>query len=421
MSEQASTHGALLTSSTVTQRGDFGSGAQGVLLGLLDGALEDTAVRFRIGPRELVVGNRERLDAPGSVTLRVHDPRFFDRLVGAGNLGMGEAFMDGDFAVEEGTLWEFLSALLRNRVDKKMRGDWRTAWAVLRVQAANLLRRFQWSQVQRHYDLGDDLFHAFLDSTLTYSCGYANTPDDTLEQLQFQKLDRICRKLELRAGQHVLDIGCGFGGLLTHAARHYGVTGVGITTSRRHCEHGNERLRATGLDQRVRLELRDHRTISGSFDHVVSVGMLEHLPRTEYPRYFERIGAALAPDGTALVHVIGTTASRNVHDPFIQKHVFPGSGQVKLSEIALQCERLGLAIRDVENLCRHYAYTAKHWLENFVRNRGTLDPQRYDLRFQRLWEYYLHCSIAAGFASDSSLWQVLVMKDYAGPMPLVRV
>lgn len=421
MSEQASTHGALLSRQADARASDWGAGAQGVLLGLLDRTLTDTAVRFRVGAREWLVGNHEYADAPGSVTLRVHAPRFFDRLVGEGNLGMGEAFMDGDFSVEEGTLWEFLTALLRNRVDKQIRGDWRAAWAVLRVQAANLLRRFQWSQVQRHYDLGDDLFHSFLDPTLTYSCGYATSPDDTLEQLQFQKLDRICRKLELRPGQHVLDIGCGFGGLLTHAARHYGVTGVGITTSRRHCEHGNERLRAAGLGEHVRLELRDHRTVTGPFDHVVSVGMLEHLPRKEYARYFERIGAALRPDGTALVHVIGTTADRNVHDPFIQKHVFPGSGQVKLSEIALQCERLGLAIRDVENLCRHYAYTAKHWLENFARNRGTLDQQRYDLRFQRLWEYYLHCSIAAGFASDSALWQVLVMKNYAGPMPLARV
>jgi cyclopropane-fatty-acyl-phospholipid synthase len=421
VSDQASTHGALLAGSAAARRGAFGSGAQGLLLGLLDRALADTAVRFRIGTSEWVVGKRECVGAPGSVTLRVHDTRFFARLVGEGNLGMGEAFMDGDFTVEEGHLWEFLTALLRNRVDKQIRGDWRAVWAVLRVQAANLLRRFQWSQVQRHYDLGDELFHAFLDSTLTYSCGYATSADDTLEQLQFQKLERICRKLELRPGQHVLDIGCGFGGLLTHAARHHGVTGLGITTSRRHCEHGNERLRAAGLADQVRLELRDHRTIAGQFDHVVSVGMLEHLPRKEYGRYFDRIAAALRPDGTALVHVIGTTARRNVHDPFIQKHVFPGSGQVKLSEIATQCERLGLAIRDVENLCRHYAYTAKHWLENFVRNRGTLDQERYDLRFQRLWEYYLHCSIAAGFASDSSLWQVLVMKDYAGPMPLVRV
>jgi len=318
-------------------------------------------------------------------------------------------------------MWQFLEALLRNRVDRELRGDWRAAWAVVRVQAANLLRRFQWHHVQRHYDLGDDLFESFLDPSMTYSCGYALSPDDSLETLQLQKLDRICRKLELRPGQRLLDIGCGFGGLLIHAARRYGVEGVGITTSRRHCERGMQRISELGLSGRVRLELRDHRTVEGPFDRVVSVGMLEHLPRKEYGRYFERISAALGRDGVGLVHVIGCTARRNVHDPFIQKYVFPGSGQVRLSEMAVQCERQGLAIRDVENLCRHYGWTAKRWLERFRANAKGLDPGRYDERFRRMWEYYLHCSIAAGFASDSALFQVLFMKDHSGPMPLQRI
>jgi cyclopropane-fatty-acyl-phospholipid synthase len=411
---------ASILAGSSTSLASYDSSPRGLFLSMLDRTLTDGALRVRVGSEEFVVGNRARVD-PGTPTLHVHQERFFARVLGEGNLGLGEAFMDGDWHVEHVEVWQFLELLLKNRVDHKLRGDWRAAWAVLRVQAANLLRRWQWRQVQRHYDLGDDLFESFLDSSFTYSCGYALSPDDSLEALQFQKLDRICKKLELRQGLHVLDIGCGFGGLLMHAAKHHGVTGVGITTSRRHCERGMQRIAEAGLGGQIRLELRDHRTVEGPFDRVVSVGMLEHLPRKEYGRYFDRIAQALTPDGIGLVHAIGCTAERNVHDPFIQKHVFPGSGQVKLSEFAIYCERAGLAVRDVENLCRHYGFTAKRWLENFRRNRAGLDQKRYDERFQRMWEYYLHCSIAAGFASESALFQVLFMKDYAGPMPLQRV
>jgi cyclopropane-fatty-acyl-phospholipid synthase len=397
-----------------------GRSARDVFLTLLDASLADAAVRFEVGGESVVAG-RPELEDDDTVVLRVHRERFFARVLGEGNLGMGESFMDGDFTVERGELWAFLAVLLRNRVDRKVRGDWRTAGAVLRVQGANLLRRHQWRQVQRHYDLGDDLFESFLDPTMTYSCGYVVAPEDTLEQMQFAKLDRICRKLELREGQRVLDIGCGFGGLLAHAAKHYGIEGVGITTSERHCARGNTNLAAAGLAGRVRLELRDHRTVEGPFDRVVSVGMMEHLPRREYPRYFDRIARALRPDGAGLVHVIGCTTDANEHDPFIQKYVFPGSGQVRLSEIAGECERTGLAIRDVENLCRHYGHTALHWLRNFRANQHRLDARRYDACFRRMWEYYLHCSVAGGFASDGALWQVLFNRDYAGHMPLQRV
>jgi cyclopropane-fatty-acyl-phospholipid synthase len=386
----------------------------------MDRGLTDDAVRIEVGDQTLLVGNPGR-DGALALAIRVHRERFFARALSEGNLGLGEAYMDGDWTMEQGAIWELLVVLLRHRVDRRLRGNWRVALDVLRVQAANLLRRRQWRHVQDHYDVGDDLFETFLDSTLTYSCGYAVSPEDSLEQLQVQKLDRICRKLELRPGERLLDIGCGFGGLLIHAARQYGVEGVGITTSRRHCERGNATIARLGLAGRIHLELRDHRTVAGPFDKIVSVGMMEHLPRAEYGRYVDRIAGALAAQGLALVHVIGCTSARNAHDPFIQKYIFPGSGQVRLSEIAAGCERRGLAIRDVENLCRHYGWTAMRWLGRFEANQHRLDPARYDARFRRMWEYYLHCATAAGFASDGALWQVLLMKDYAGPMPLQRV
>lgn len=393
-----------------------------VFVDLLDRHLHDASLVLELDDRTIVCGARDEHGGPlpGAVTLRVHRPRLFARILGEGNLGMGESFMDGDFTVERGELHELLTTLLRNRVDQRLRRDPATLLRVVGLQVANLVRRHQWRHVQRHYDLGPELFAAFLDDARVYSCGYAESPEDDLEQLQFQKLDRICRKLELKPDETLLDIGCGMGGLLIHAARHFGVRGVGITNSEDHAKVGNQSIAAAGLADRAVIELRDHRTITGPFDKIVSVGMLEHLPRREYRRYFDRIAAALAPRGLGLVHAIGTTAPKVDHDPFIQKYIFPGSGQMLLSDVARELERHHIAIRDVENIVRHYGYTVLRWLERFRRNVSSLDPARYDEPFRRMWEYYFHCGVAGAFASDGAVYQVLFARDYAAPIPLRR-
>ncbi len=393
------------------------SRARRTLVSLLDGHLAAGRVTFRVGGDRIDVG---RGSAPAAV-VRVRRERFFERVLAQGNLGLGEAFMDGDWEVEEGSLEGLLETLLRARLDRRLAGDRRVLVMLIGLQVLNRFRLRQWSHVQRHYDLGDDLFELFLDESLAYSCGYQLSPDDSLEALQRQKFDRICRKLELKPGDRLLDIGCGFGGLLVHAARHFGASGLGITTSRRHAEKGRERVAAAGLSDRLSIELRDHRTVEGRFDKVVSVGMIEHLPRREYGRFFGRIAAVLAPDGKGLVHGIGCNAEKNRHDPFIQKYIFPGSGQPRLSELAAACEKNSLAVLDVENMIRHYAETSRRWLARFRENAGRLDPARYDAAFRRMWEYYLACCVAGATASDGALYQVLFARDYATAMPLHRV
>lgn len=396
-----------------------GRDAERVFVDLMNRHLEDGSLRLGVRGGATVLG---RNPAAPEVAIEVHDDRFFARVLSAGNLGLGESYMDRDWDMADGDIADLLTLLLRNRLDRKIRGDWRTALGMLRIQVANAFRSRNWAHAQFHYDLGDDLFEAMLDPVyMMYSCGYARTPHDSAEQLQINKLDRICQKMEIRPGDHVLDIGCGFGGMLMHAAKHYGATGVGITTSRRHCELGNARLAAAGLADRVRLEQRDHRSVDGTFDRVVSIGMFEHLPRTEYNRFFERVSAVLPRHGVGLLQVVGANAARNLHDPFTQKYALPGTGQPRLSELATGCERNGLAVRDVENIVRHYAFTAQSWLDRFRANYPTLDPQRYDGRFKRMWEYYLSCAIAGARASSSTTYQLLFMKDYAAPMPLQRV
>jgi cyclopropane-fatty-acyl-phospholipid synthase len=388
---------------------------------LLDRYVEDATIQVIYDGGEWTVGgggaNRR---APESVTLVVHRNRFFGRVLGYANLGLGEAFMDGDFEVPDGRLPDLLTILVRARLDRKLRGDWRLALRTLGIALYNRVagpRR----NVERHFDVGDDLFESFLDPTLTYTCGYAESEDDDLATLQQQKLDRICAKLRLRRGHRVLDVGCGFGGLLLHAVRNHDVLGTGIVNSCRHYERARERVEQAGLSDQIEIRLADHRSMSGQYDRVVSVGVLEHLPRREHPRYFANVRKVLAPGGLGLAHFIGCGVAVNEHDPFIQKYVFPGSCQLKLSEVSGLLERNELAILDVENIVRHYGITCTRWLERFRSARPTLDANRYDEVFQRMFEYYLSLCIAAARASDGALYQVLYGNDFAAEHPLRRV
>jgi cyclopropane-fatty-acyl-phospholipid synthase len=328
--------------------------------------------------------------------------------------------MDRDFEMERGYLHDLLTALLRNRVDERIRKTVRLALKISSIRFWNALRRRE-INVQRHYDIGNDLFETFLDPTLTYSCGYASAPDDSLETLQLNKMDRICRKLRLFRGARLLDIGCGFGGLLMFAAERYGITGRGITISRAQCERGNAEIDRRGLSGLIGLEFREYRQIRDRYDRIASVGMMEHVPSSEYDTYFRKIAEALKPGGIGLVHTIGCASSVNEHDPFIQKYIFPGSNQPRLSEIARCMEKRGLAILDVENIIRHYSHTVLSWLARFQENHSALDSKRYDAAFRRMWEYYLSCAIAAARASDAAVYQVLFHNERAAEIPLRRV
>jgi cyclopropane-fatty-acyl-phospholipid synthase len=389
----------------------------GVFFELLDRCLVDASIAFRTPITSRIAGRGP--DAP-TIAVTVRHERVFERTLALGNLGLAEAYMDRDFEVEEGTLADLLTVLLRNRLDERVGDHPRLALRIALVRVRNLIRGGR-RNVRAHYDQGDDLFECFLDASMTYSCGYAVAESDELEALQWNKLDRICRKLRLISGMRLLDIGCGFGGLLIHAARHYGVNGVGVTNSAAHREGASRRIHAAGLGDRVTIMEADFSRISGRFDRVASVGMLEHVPPRRYAAYFGAIAKHLEPRGLGLVHAIGCNAPRNVHDPFTQAYVFPDSHQPRLSDIARHLETNRLPILDVENIVRHYGYTVAHWLRRFQANQATLDPVKYDARFRRMWEYYLSCGIAAAAASESAVYQVLFTNDCTLDLPLARV
>ncbi|MEI6349792.1 MAG: cyclopropane-fatty-acyl-phospholipid synthase family protein [Verrucomicrobiota bacterium] len=228
--------------------------------------------------------------------------------------------------------------------------------------------------VQFHYDLSNDFYSLWLDSRKVYSCAYFQNATDDLDSAQLHKLDTICRKLGLRPGQRLMDIGCGWGGLILHVAAHYGVRATGITLSERQAEYAHQRISALGLQERVEVRLQDYRALEGheDYDAVVSVGMVEHVGRTNLPLYFGAVNRLLKPGGLFLNHGICTGAVPALpHEAsFIDKYVFPDSDLFPISEMLAPAEVAGFEIRDVENLREHYALTLRHWVRRLERHHG---------------------------------------------------
>ncbi len=375
----------------------------------------DFSIDFVESNQTLRAGN---LSSNVTFKINVHDSAFYASFLAAGNLGLGESYMAKRFEMVEGSLEDFLASLLACRIDKVLRGSLRSTLKIVPYRLQDAIKS-RGHHVRKHYDIGMDLFSSFLDSSMTYSCGYVQDETDSIEQLQINKFNRIGQKLELTPGERLLDIGCGFGGMLIYAAEHFGIEGVGITNSKKHFEIATQRIEQKKLNHKIKIEFKDFKQIDGRFDKIVSIGMMEHLPRHQYANYFLLIQQALQDKGRALVHCVGANTFKNDHDHFIQKYIFPMSNQPRLSEITSQIERNDLAILDVENLIRHYGYTARHWRDKFNLNREALTG--YSEEFKRMFEYYLTCCIAAAQSSDAALYQVLFMKNHASRIRLHRV
>jgi cyclopropane-fatty-acyl-phospholipid synthase len=231
--------------------------------------------------------------------IQVHNSAFYDRVLSGGSLGFGEAYMDGWWDAEH--LDELVYRILKNKLQDRIPVSPALIWGYLRATFFNLQKSQAFKVGERHYDIGNDLYRAMLDSRLTYSCGYWNSPigeAHTLDEAQEAKLDLICRKIELQKGQNVLDIGSGWGAFLQFAAEKYGARGVGVTVSKEQAAYAN----AKKGDLPIETRLQDYRTLDGSFDHVVSVGMFEHVGYKNYRAYMEKVHSLLSDDGYFLLH-----------------------------------------------------------------------------------------------------------------------
>jgi cyclopropane-fatty-acyl-phospholipid synthase len=306
-------------------------------------------------------------------------------------LGVGEAYMDGKLTIEEGTLYDLIDIGMLNS------GPIQSAFWQKVVAAFHLVARL-WHQhnpiglarthVAHHYDLSRRLFELFLDKSMQYSCGYFTHPGMPLAEAQHAKMRHVASKLLLQAGQRVLDIGCGWGGLALHMAQHAGVEVVGVTLSKEQHEVAEQRAKDAGLSHLVKFKLQDYRMETAEYDRIVSVGMFEHVGVKHYPEFFGAVERLLKPTGLALLHAIGRRDGPGFTNPWLRKYIFPGGYSPALSEVVPVVEKTSLWISDIEILRLHYAETLRCWRENFNRHRAEI-ARLYDERFCRMWEFYL--------------------------------
>lgn len=330
---------------------------------------------------------------------RVHDRRFFRRVMSGGSLALGESYMDGWW--DAGSLDGFFTSLLANDVDRLVR-RWGDAWLALRAWLSNPQTRSRSREVgRRHYDLGNELYEAMLGRHRVYSCGYWADATD-LDAAQAAKLDLCCRKLGLAPGMRLLDIGCGFGEALAWAAERHGVQGMGVTISERQAEWARERC--AGLPVEIRVQ--DYRDVDGQFDRVLSVGMFEHVGQRNYRRFFDKVRQLLTPGGLFLLHTIGGPLSTRHTDPWIARYIFPNSMLPSATQVAAAVEGR-FVIEDWHNFGADYDLTLQAWRRNFDAAWPRL-AARYDERFRRMWHYYLAVSMASFRTRRNQLWQLVL-------------
>lgn len=331
----------------------------------------------------------------------MHDDRLWDRAVAEQQLGLGEAFMDGWWDCERVDV--LLTKVLDYDIQKQLRLGPKIAATAAKSWLLNRQTKARASNNARHhYDIGNDLYQRMLDKRMVYSCGYWDSAQN-LDDAQEAKLDLICRKLHLEKGMTLLDIGCGWGGLLQFAAERYGVTGVGISPAMNQVDLARERC--SGLP--ITIHQMDYRDLTGTFDRIVSVGMMEHVGPKNLKTFFQTCDRLLADDGMMLHHTIGSLISKQHTDPFFDKYIFPGGVLPSLAQFSKSAESHWV-IEDVHNFGPDYDKTLLAWNEN-ISSRWSEIPQ-YDERFQRMWHYYLMAS-AAGFRARSlQLWQIVMRR-----------
>jgi len=338
--------------------------------------------------------------------MQVHDEHLYNRVLSSGSLGMGESYMDGWWDAED--LSAFFHKLFVARLEQQIKPI-SFVWTVVKAYVLNLQNKSRAKIVgERHYDVGNDLYERMLDDKMVYTCGYwssPTTPAKDLSDAQTQKLDLICRKLNLQPGQTVLDIGCGWGSFAKFAAERYGVKVVGITISKEQAALARERC--SGLDVEIRLE--DYRDTAGQFDHVVSVGMFEHVGPKNYRTYFTKVRSLLKDGGIFLLHSIGENQSHQVGDPWLDKYIFPGGVLPSPAHIGKGIDGL-FVVEDWHNFGPDYNKTLLAWAHNFETHWPEIKDE-YSERFRRMWRYYLYLCAGYFSARSGQLWQIVLSKD----------
>jgi cyclopropane-fatty-acyl-phospholipid synthase len=334
-----------------------------------------------------------------------------------GSMGFAEEYVDGNIDIEG----DFCQ-LVRIGMDPRfqdMKLSLRTKSEILfrHLTSLNTIKRSP-GNVAHHYDLGNDFYTLYLDKSMTYSCAYFKKNNDSLEEAQQQKYEHICRKLQLKEGETLVDIGCGWGSMLLYAAQHYGVKGLGCTLSVHQAEYAKKRVAEEGLEKIITILREDYRNIKGQFDKFVSIGMFEHVGKNLIPTFMERTKFLLKPGGIGLLHTIGKERD-TTGDPWIMRYIFPGCYIPVLDHLVRTMGENGFVLEDIENLRLHYAATLDEWARRFEANVEQI-VNMFDQRLVRMWRMYLRGSAAAFRWGDLRLYQILFTNGLSNSLPWTR-
>lgn len=365
------------------------------------------------GNLTLILSSGERAilgDGSGvAVTVRTLDEEAEKAILHDPGLRFGEMYVEGRIVIDEGNIFDLLSMVKANGLEKAATIS-NTATALMHVAEQQIKSRLPVNRnkhnVAHHYDLDGKLFDLFLDQDWQYSCGYFDPPGIHLDEAQTAKKRHIAAKLLLEPGQSVLEVGSGWGGMGMYLAESSGVDVTGITLSEEQLKVSRGRAQKRGLEDRVRFELQDYRTMAErQFDRIVSVGMFEHVGMANYPNFFIKMAGLLAPKGVMVLHAIGQAEKPWATNPWIEKYIFPGGYMPALSEVVPSIEKAGLMIRDIEILPMHYAHTLRAWRERFTARKEEA-VRLYDERFFRMWEFYLASSETAFLYDKMAIFQI---------------
>ena len=362
--------------------------------------------------QKYICGNPD-LNKP--LTLKILNKKLNWKLLINPELSFPEAYMDGDIKIENGSLFEFLNLTFENLGRGEINSSGHLIKKILHLWRFFTNYNFPLKSkknVAHHYDLGEELYDLFLDKTYRqYSCGYWKSLDETLEKAQQNKINHIIKKLNLRPGYRVLDIGCGWGSMCFEIAKQSECEVTGITLSENQYKYCTAKAKELKIDNQCNFELLDYRHLKGRFHRVVSVGMLEHVGRKFYKTFFRKINDLMTNDGLSVIHTIGSTDPKGPPQPFIQKYIFPGGLVPSGSDLISAVEKTGLVLTDMESLIHHYDKTLKAWLDRFLKNREKA-KRMYSEHFCKMWEFYL-ASCSAGFRyRDLLVYQLQIVKNY---------
>ena len=400
----------------------FGSTAKKLFLSMLE--------ELQGGSLELVLPDRTLAFGDGRAELRtqlvVHQERFFARALLGGDTAIGEAYMDGDWSTPD--LVTLMQLAVRNLAQLEKSSTFFSSFSHFADRLRHRLRantvEGSRRNIHAHYDLSNEFFRLFLDESMVYSCAWYETAEDSLETAQFQKLDRICRKLELQPKDRVLEIGTGWGAFALHAARNYGCQVTTTTISQQQHEYARVLFDGADKDRRIELLLKDYRDLSGSFDKIVSIEMFEAVGFEHYDDFFRVCDRLLKPDGSLLLQTISMNEQRFLQylkqSDWIQKYIFPGAQLASLRGVLESLARATrLSLFHAEDMGVHYARTLAAWRERFLARIAEVKALGFDDRFIRMWDYYLAFCEGAFLERHISDFQLLLTKNY-NPRPMFQ-